>query len=77
MQLLDEPSTVAAMQSAQYRDDIAAATGAARDVAERCASAAQRRGVGKTKISIAVLPPGGGSSDIGEALCKHAKVGSR
>ncbi|KAG2494396.1 hypothetical protein HYH03_007449 [Edaphochlamys debaryana] len=72
--ILDEPSTVAAMQSAQYRDEAAAATAAARDVAERCAAAAQRRGVGKTKITIAALPPGGSAGDVGASLCKHAKT---
>ncbi|GIL85082.1 hypothetical protein Vretimale_9891 [Volvox reticuliferus] len=71
--VLDEPATVAAMQSAQYREAAEAATAAAQDVAERCAAAAQRRGVGKTKITTVALPPGGSSGDVGAALCKHAK----
>ncbi|KAG2423046.1 hypothetical protein HXX76_015562 [Chlamydomonas incerta] len=72
--ILDEPAAVAAMQSAQYRDEAAAAVAAARDVAERCAAAAQRRGVGKTKITVAALPPGGSAVDAGAALCKHGKA---
>ncbi|KXZ53810.1 hypothetical protein GPECTOR_6g728 [Gonium pectorale] len=72
--MLDEPATVAAMQSAQYRETADAATAAARDVAERCAAAAQRHGVGKTKITIAALPPGASATDVGSALCKHAKA---
>ncbi|GIL53718.1 hypothetical protein Vafri_9166 [Volvox africanus] len=72
--VLDEPATVAAMQSAQYREAAATATAAAQDVAERCAAVAQRRGVGKTKITTVSLPPGGSAGDVGAALCKHAKV---
>ncbi|GLC34202.1 hypothetical protein PLESTM_000169100 [Pleodorina starrii] len=71
--VLDEPATVAAMQSAQYREAAEAAKATAQDVAERCAAAAQRRGVGKTKLTTVALPPGSSSGDIGEALCKHAK----
>lgn len=73
-QILDEPATVAAMQSAQYHEAVDVATVAAREVAERCAAAAQRRGVGKTKITTVALPPGDSASDVGAALSKHAKV---
>ncbi len=65
-QVLDEPAAVAAMQSAAYREEAEGSLATARDVGERCAAAAQRRGVGKTKITVrgAGLRGGGGGGGL-------------
>lgn len=72
-QVLDEAAAVAALETVRYRQEMEDNTAVAKKVVEDYVAAAQRAGVAAGRVASAVLQPEG-SSDIGAALCRYAKV---